>query len=132
MARQTAIQYVQFYTAGSAARKLDIKQPVVPKRMPKARKQTKLVIRIDPIAILGIFTAVLMLTLMVVGIFGLNSARQENAMMQQQVTALQTESKALQNVYQSSYDIAEIEKTALALGFVPKDQVWSKTGNMIY
>ena len=123
MARQAAIQYVQFYTVGNAARKLEVKQPVAPKRMPKVKKQTNTVIRIDPVAILGIFTAVLMLTLMVVGFFGLNSAQQENAIMQQQVSSLQAENKTLQNVYQSSYDIDEVERTALALGFVPKDQV---------
>ena len=43
--------------------------------------------------------------------------------MEQQVAELRAENAALQAEYESGYDLADVERTALALGMVPKEQV---------
>lgn len=123
MARYPDVRYVQFYTAGSAARKLEIPTPFKTERKPKVRKQSKAVVRIDPLAALGVATAAVMLILMLVGLVRLQAAKQEYAVMEQYVESLQAENKTLQQAYDSGYDIEEVERTALALGMVPAEQV---------
>lgn len=122
MARRPAVQYVQFYTAGSAARKIQTQAPKVALRLPKAHKPRKITVRIDPVATLGVITAVVMFVLMGVGVFQLRSAKQEQAVMEQYVLSLQADNAALQNKFDTGYDLAEVEKTALALGMVSKEQ----------
>ena len=122
MQRGTTVQYVQFYTAGSAARQVT---PVVPLRksaQPKQKTQKKIILRIDPVAALGMVVAVLMLALMISGIFSLRAAQEQTMAMEQYVQALQEEKAALEAQYASGYDIAEVERMALALGMVPSDQ----------
>ena len=124
MAQRAAVQYVRFYTAGSAARKIEIAHP--PKkveRKPRVAKQKKLVVPVDPLAIVGTITAALLLILMVVGVFQVQSARAKNAEMAQYVATLKTENAILQDTYNNGYDLQQVEQTALALGMVPAEQV---------
>lgn len=123
MAQATTIQYVQFYTAGSAARKVEPTVQVRTAPRPKAKKQKKIIIRIDPVATLGILVAVMMLVLMISGIGQLNQAYQQTQAMEAYVQTLQQENAALQAEYSAGYDIAEVEKMALALGMVPAEDV---------
>ena len=61
MARQPDVQYIRFYTDGSAARKVEVAGPVRNSALPqKPRKKKKIVLYVDPLAILGIFTAVIL------------------------------------------------------------------------
>ena len=122
MAQRTAIQYVQFYTAGSAARKIEIATPKKTARKPRVAKQTKIIIPIDPLALAGTITALVLLILMVVGVFQVQTAREKNIQMAQYVETLKTEQAMLQNEYASGYDLQQVEKTALALGMVPAEQ----------
>ena len=123
MARQPDIQYVSFYTAGSAAMKI---QPAVPAKAvaPKAkpRKQKRIVLHVDPVALCGIAVAALMLVLMVVGMGQLQAARQETVAMQQYVATLREENAELHSDYEASYDLDEVREMALALGMVPGEQ----------
>ena len=123
MAQRADIRYVQFYTAGSAARKLEVAAPQKTVKKPRALKQKKIVIRIDPLATLGTLTALVLLVLMVVGMFQVQDARQKSAAMAQYVETLKTENTLLQNTYDNGYDLEQVEKTALALGMVPAEQV---------
>lgn len=123
MAQATTIQYVQFYTAGSAAQKIEPKVQVRTAPRPKAKKLKKIVIRIDPIATLGILVAVMMLALMIGGIGQLNQAYQQTQAMEAYVQTLQQENAALQAEYSAGYDAAQVEKMALALGMVPAEDV---------
>ena len=75
MARQLDVQYVRFCTDGSAARKAVTVEPIKPLHLPEAKKRTRLVFRVDPIATIGILVSALMLVLMVVGVFQLNNAQ---------------------------------------------------------
>ena len=123
MAQRAAVQYVHFYTAGSAARKLEIAQTPKVERKPRVAKQKKMVIAIDPLALAGTITAVVLLVLMVVGVFQVQSAREKNTQMLQYVESLKSENAFLQSTYESGYDLKQVEKTALALGMVPAEQV---------
>lgn len=122
MAQKLDVQYIRLYTDGSAARKI---QPVAPwktARLPKLNKQKKIVIHIDPLAVAGILTAVIMLTLMFVGVGQLNQAQQRMAAMESYVETLRTDNVELHDTYEAGYDLAEVERMAVALGMIPKDQ----------
>ena len=67
--------------------------------------------------------AAVMLVLMTVGALQLQSTRKELETMSSYVDVLQQENETLQTTLSGGYNIAEIERTALALGLVPKEQV---------
>ena len=121
MAQNLRVQYVQFYTGDSTARKLDIPAP---KAAPKVRtkKQKRILVHIDPVAIFGIVVAAVMLVLMAVGYIRLQNAREENLMMENYVSSLRRENAALQEEYITGFDPEQVEKTALALGLIPREQ----------
>ena len=123
MAQQATIQYVKFYTAGTAARKIEVSSPVKPIRKIKVAKQQKIVLRVDPLAMVGTLTALVLLVLIVVGMFQVQTARERNAEMAQYVQTLKTENRMLQTTYDNGYDLKQVEETALALGMVPAEQV---------
>ena len=123
MARQPDVKYVRFYTDGSAARKVEVAGPIRKNALPpKTRKKKKIVLYVDPLAILGIFTAIIMLTIMFSSMAMLQNAKAETAAMEQYVTQLREENATLQNEYEDGYDIREVERTALALGMIPMEQ----------
>lgn len=123
MARHPDVQYIRFYTDGSAARKTAPVAPLKTIKLPRVRKHKRIVLHIDPIAISGIIMAAVMLILMLVGVAQLTAARQELQTMQTYVQTLQQEQATLEVTYHEGYDLEAVEKTALALGLVPKEQV---------
>ena len=127
MARQLDVQYVRFYTDGSAARKVAPVAPLKTIKLPKIKKHKRITLHIDPIAIGGIVMAAVMLVLMLVGVAQLASTRQELAQMEDYVQTLQQENVSLEATYEQGYDLQAVERTALALGFVPKDEVMHVT-----
>ena len=123
MARQPDVRYIRLYTDGSAARKMEptfLKNTI---RLPNAKRKKKLVLRIDPVAVLGVAVAAVMMVLMLVGVVQLSAAQKQEAVMAEYVQTLKTENEVLQNTYNSGYDLGEVEELALALGMVPKEQV---------
>ena len=123
MARHTNIQYIRCYTEGNAARKVAPAAPLKTIKLPKIKKQTCTTRYIDPMAAAGIAMAVMMAVLIVVGVVRLGVARQEMAAMSSYVQTLREENVRLEQDFAAGYDIDEIEKTATALGMVPKEQV---------
>ncbi len=123
MTRQLDVQYVRYYTNGSAAQKVATVEPIQPLRLPKAKKYKRMVLRVDPIATVGIIVSALMLVLMLVGVSQLSSAQAKTNSMEAYVSRLEAENATLTAAYEASYDLEKIEETALALGMVPKDQV---------
>lgn len=123
MAQRLDVQYVQFYTDGSAARKVAPMATLKTIRLPKIKKLKPIVLRVDPVAIAGIVVATLMLVLMCVGVARLNSTRQELNTMSAYVENLRVENELLEDTFQKGYDIEQVERTALAIGLVPKEQV---------
>ena len=126
MARKSDIQYVSYYSSGSAARKIELlppqpAAPAAPKPRPRPAKQQ--VVYVDPLALCSIAVAAVMLVLMAVGVFQLNQAYQQEQALSTYVSALEEENLRLQQEYDENLDLAQIEQAALALGMVPADQV---------
>ena len=128
MAMQPDIQYVQFYTAGSAARKLEWlpkkeKAKISAPQRPQTRRKQKTVVYIDPISMFAVLVAGVMFIAMAVGMLQLGSINANTVRMESYVTELRAENTRLRNEYQSGYDLADVEQKALEMGLVPIDQV---------
>ena len=127
MARQPDIQYVQFYTIGSAARKLEpIKRPAkngakLPKMRPRVDKRK--VIRIDPVSVCALCVATVMLIAMAVGVMEYGQISQQADSMEQYASQLSAENAQLQSTYRSGYDLKDVEQKALDMGLVPESQL---------
>ena len=121
MARQPDIRYVQFYTYGSAAQKLEPvpkqkKKVQLPK--PKAQKEQQRVVYVDPLALCAMAAAVVLLIAMVVGMIrlGANSIRSNE--LQTQVTQLQQENASLKKTFLENYDAESVEEFARINGMI--------------
>ena len=123
MAQRTDIRYIQFYTDGSAARKIAPVAPLKTIKLPKVKKQKRVTLYVDPVAVLSIGMAILMTVLIAVGMVQLNNARSEMQTMSTYVDTLREENAQLQQNFADGYDLEQIERTAHALGLVPVDQV---------
>lgn len=125
MARKAEVHYVNFYIAGSEALKFDPKPVVQPKKevkLPKPRRQKKIVLCLDPIATVGICLAFVMIIMMAVGMFRLGAAQKQANQMQTYVNQLQAENAQLEEQYRAGYDPEEIRQIASAMGMIPKEQ----------
>ena len=123
MARRFDVQYISAYTDGSAARKLELPQVHKTVRKRTTKRSKRIVLHVDPVAIMGILAAGVMMILLAVGMFRLIDARNDMTQMDGYVHTLRQENVALQQEYESGYDIEHVRQTALALGMVPMDQV---------
>lgn len=123
MARQLDVQYVRYYTDGSAARNIAPSVSRKTQSLPKyTKKKRRIVLHIDPVAIAGILMAGIMLVLMIVGVVELNRAQQETARMDAYVQTLRQENTVLQTAFDEGYDREQVEYMAKALGMVPGEQ----------
>lgn len=121
MAQST--RYVQYYTAGSAARKLTPVIPLNTPALPRTRTQQKRIkIYLDPVALLGTVVAVAMLITMLVGVSALQAEQAKTVAMVEYVETLRVENEALRTQYTEKCNLAEIEEAALALGMIPKEE----------
>ncbi len=123
MAMQPDIQYVSFYVDGTAARKLDraaTRKVKAPK--PKQRKVKRRVIKVDPVALIGLVAAVVMLISMGTGIARYRSCMDAQQQMGQYIEALQQENAQLQKTYDEGYDLEQVRSIASAIGMVPVEQ----------
>lgn len=128
MALQPDIQYVRFYTAGSAARKLELqpekkKAKISAPQRPQTRRRKKTLVYIDPISLCAVLVAGVMLIAMAVGMIRLGSINAQTERMNSYVTELRAENTRLRNEYKSGYDLKDVEQKALEMGLVPIDQV---------
>ncbi len=123
MTQKMNVQYVHFYTDGSAARKVAPVAPIETMKLPKVKKQKKIVLRVDPVSVAAIVMAAVMLVLMMVGVTQLHQVRQDAVAMEAYADTLRQENAQLSAEYSNGYDLEQIEQTALALGLVPQEQV---------
>lgn len=125
MTQRMQAQYVQFYTDGSAAMQINHVAPkkteTVREAAPRVQKRVR--VFVDPVAIFGMVVALCLCVTIFVGMIQLNAAKTEVQQMERYVVHLQHQHKELKAKYAESYDLEDIEKTALALGMVPADQV---------
>ena len=124
MAQKNEILYVNYYTEGSAARKIAPAFPAAkPRKKPAARRQEKVILQIDPVAVCSLLVAAVMLIMMAVGLTALQNARAQTIAMENYVQELSAKNEELTENFNREVDLEAVEKTAAALGMVPKDQV---------
>lgn len=123
MAQRIDVQYVQFYTSGSAAQKVAPAISVHTGALPRVTKRRVRRIYVDPVAILGSAVAVCMLVMMLVGLSNLRTEQDKTAEMVHYVSQLQEENAMLRAWYVEECDLEKVEETALALGMVPRESV---------
>ena len=126
MAQKHDILYVNFYTDGSAARKMAPAFPAAqPRKSVNAKRKKKTVIFLDPVAVCSLIVAAVLLISMAVGLTQLQNAQAEAAAMESYLEQLTAENERLAQEFDSQVDLETVEKTAVAMGMVTKDQVKS-------
>ena len=126
MARSNDVQYVRFYSYGSAAEKVELpvkekKKITLPK--PKLEQVSWKILKMDALALTGIVVAAVMLVCMLIGLIQVNIANAELQRAQVLVAQLEAENDRLQTEYEHGYDLAEIRISAEAMGMVPVEEV---------
>ena len=130
MSQKPKIQYVgQFYIHGSEARQLELqeKKKQAKSKLPLERLRKVEVVYLDPVAIFGIVTALVMLTVMVLGVLQIRDDWKDYRTMSDYVSQLNSENAQLQADYRSQYDLEDIRVKAQALGMVPKSELEVRT-----
>ena len=130
MSQKPKIQYVgQFYIHGSEARQLELqeKKKQAKSKLPLERLRKIEVVYLDPVAIFGIVTALVMLTVMILGVLQIRDDWEEYRVMSNYVSRLNSENAELQADYRSQYDLEDIRIKAQALGMVPKSDLEVRT-----
>lgn len=130
MANQIDIRYIDFSTEGNAARKF---APAQKKKvqLPDAKRKTRRVLTIDPLALIGVTVAVCMIVFMGIGVLRLQAAQEKNMQMAQYVDSLSEKNTALQAEFNEVCDLEEVRQLALALGMIPKLEA-PQTGITMY
>ena len=126
MNQKPKIQYIgQFYVHGSEARALELQEQKkqAKTRLPLAKLETIEKVYVDPVAMVAIAVAVLMLAVMIFGAIQLQEDWAVYQQMSDYVTTLRTQNAELTDTYRASYDLADIELKALAMGMVPKSEL---------
>jgi len=129
MIQKPKIQYIgQFYVHGSEARALELQEQKKPRtRLPLAKLEAVDRIYVDPVALVGIAVAVVMLVVMILGAVQLQNDWMHYERMSNYVTELKTENARLTHIYRGGYDLEDIEMKALAMGLVPRSELETVT-----
>ena len=114
-------RYIQFYTAGSAAVKVEVQDENLWAPLPEPKPAKKINIRLDPVSVIGFAVAVCMLICMTIGIMQLNDSRREVATLERYVAQLSAQNHALEETYRSSFHLEEVREQALEMGMVPAE-----------
>ena len=130
MSQKPKIQYVgQFYIHGSEARQLELqeKKKQAKSKLPLERLRKVEVVYLDPVAIFGIVTALVMLAVMILGVLQIRDDWQDYRIMSNYVSRLNSENAELQADYRSKYDLEDIRVKAQALEMVPRSELETQT-----
>ena len=125
MANKNDIQYItQFYVPGSEAPKVAPKEQPGKFKAPahKYLKQEQIKVYVDPVALCSVVVAAAILIVMAVSLWQFAAVCEEHEAMESYLVQLQDENALLEHSYRSSYDLAEIEQKALALGMIPASE----------
>ena len=128
MERKPEIQYVgQFYVYGSEARQLEEKKRRQARTsLPMAQLEKLEKLYVDPVALLGIAVAIFMVVAMVIG----QQIRKDWAVyngMSEYVSQLNRENAELSARYRESFDLEDIQKKAVGIGMIPKEDAQTMT-----
>lgn len=130
MIQKPKIQYIgQFYVHGSEARALELEEQrrQAKTKLPLAKLETIEKIYVDPVALVAIGVAVLLLAVM---IFGAVQIQEDWAVYQEMndyVAYLRSENVRLDQAYRAGFDLEDIEMKALAMGLVPVSELKTLT-----
>ena len=130
MNQKPKIQYVgQFYVHGSEARQLQLQEEKRQARtkLPLARIQRIEKVYVDPVALVGIVVAVVMLVTMVLGAVQIKRDWDQYERVSAYVSELKRENARLSHAYRLSYDLEDIKSKALAMGMVSKNELQTAT-----
>ena len=116
-------RYIQFYTPGSVACKVEIRKEHEWAPLPQPKPEKRRVIAVDPIAAVGFLVSVCMLVLMAFGIQHLNQIRKEVDVLENYVVVLSEQNAALSQDYEPGYSLEEVRQKALDMGMVPQEEV---------
>ena len=133
MNQKPKIQYVgQFYVHGSEARQLQLQEEKrqAKTRLPLVRFQTIEKIYVDPVALVGIAVAVVMLVTMVLGAVQIKRDWDQYERVSAYVSELKRENARMSHAYHASFDLEDIRSKALAMGMVPKSELQTTTVNV--
>lgn len=123
MAPRPDIQYVQFYTVGTAARKLAAPTQYIPNVRPRTKARKKTAVKVYPVETLAILTAFALLVTILIGAFSYKKAAQEYQTMCRYVTDLENQRRSLADEYEKNFDENTVLQTAASTGMVKADQV---------
>lgn len=126
MNQKPKIQYVgQFYVHGSEARQLQLQEEKrqAKTKLPLARIKAIEKIYVDPVALVGIAVAVMMLVTMVLGAIQLKRDWDQYEQVAAYVSELKKENARMNHLYRSSYDLEDIKTKAVSMGMVPKSEL---------
>ena len=130
MTQKPKIQYVgMFYVHGSEAKKLQEEQrrKEARTRLPLERLRKIETIYIDPVALVSIVVAVVMLVTMVYGVLEITQDWAEYRQMSDYVSELNLENAHLYKEYHDNIDLEDIYTKATALGMLPVEKVPTRT-----
>lgn len=124
MDRKPEIQYVgQFYVLGSEAVKPAEKQKKKKRVfLPKPKHLRQEVLYLDPVALAGMFVALVMLVVLIVGAVKLENSWSQYTAMSEALEELRTENAQIQHSYRTSLDLEEVRTTAEGMGMIPKEE----------
>ena len=130
MNQKPKIQYVgQFYVHGSEARQLQFQEQKrqTKTKLPLAGIQKIEKIYLDPVALMGIAVAVIMLVTMVLGAVQIKRDWDQYERVSAYVSELKRENARKSHAYHASYDLEDIKIKAQAMGMVPKQELQTMT-----
>ena len=126
MNQKPKIQYIgQFYVHGSEARQLQMQEQKqqAKTKLPLVRIQKIEKVYVDPVALVGIAVAVVMLVTMVLGAVQIKRDWNHYEQVSAYVSELKKENARKNHAYHLSYDLEDIKSKALAMGMVPKSEL---------
>ena len=125
MVQKPDIQYIEsFFVPGAEAPQINrwTDPQTASWANPQPKQQPKIRILVDPVALVGMVVAGVMLVLMIVGIFQFNAASNARDEMSAYLTQLQDANLSKKHIYHTGTDLAWIEEQALALGMIPIEE----------
>ena len=123
MARSNEVQYIRYYTTGSAAQKVELPQKVKKQPKPKQQRVQIPLTKLDGLAAVGIVVAAVMLVCMLMGFAQVCAINRQIQDMEVYVSQLEAKQDDLQAQYDHGYNLEEIRLAAESMGLVSVDQV---------
>ena len=123
------VEYIQkYYSYGSEAKIIEFRPKQEQKiHVPRPKRSPKTKIYVDPVALAGLAVALVMLVVMALGVVEFSAVCREHQQLREDLTALRDANVQLMHDYRTSYDLAEIEETARALGMIPVSEATTIT-----